>query len=375
MQPLDLAAFRGNAEFVRLLLDYKPDQSKNAALHQAACNGHEAVVRVLLQSPADIDAPDDLGMTALHLASQMGYENVNRLLLERKANVFLKTGSGRSTLYLAARDGKGTLLETLLQHGELHKYKHATEVYVSALHITTNKKQDHVVRMLMENLDGFEEKDQLGGTLLHHACAIGNLDHVNRLLSRGFDPRALDKQKRTGLHHAASAVSAKVLSRLLEEGLDPNQTDIDHWTSLHWAARAGREANVNILLSASGEPKKSSLSNWDPETLALCHGQFKIAKRLRFDEGDQEDRPFSRQVQLSTDVDRRDAVQALRQKDIECDGCDQVRFIIPDALPLFSQDPRRFMAHDIGAPIARNLTFASNVFSPRTTHIHPTDSR
>lgn len=347
MQPLDMAAIRGHDEFVRLLLDYKPDQSKDYALHQAAFNGHEAVVRVLLQSGADVDTPDELGMTALHLASQMGNENITRLLLEQKANAFLKTPHGKSTLYLAARSGKAAVIEMLLQHGGLCKYKYETEVYASALHVATTKKHDHIARMLMENLDGFEWEDRQGRTLLHYACARGNLDLVNRLLSRGFDPSGLDKQKRTSLHHAASAVSAKVLSRLLEEGLDPNQTDIDHWTPLHWAARAGSEANVKILLGASGEQKKPSWSKWDPETLALCHGHFKVAKLLRSEdgtnlqqrqeksgtEGDQEDLSLSRLVQLSTDVDRKDVVRALRQKNIECDGCDQVRLNIY-ALPL-----------------------------------------
>ena len=388
MQPLDMAAFRGHAEFVRLLLNYKPDQSKDSALHQAAFNGHEAVVRVLLQSGADVDTPDELGMTALHLASQMGNENVARLLLEQKANAFLKTRHGRSTLYLAARSGKAAVIESLLQHGGICKYKYETEVYVSALDIATTKKHDHVVRMLMENLEGFEWEDRQGRTLLHYACARGNLDLVNRLLSRGFDPSVLDKQKRTSLHHAASAVSANVLSRLLEEGLDPNQTDIDHWTPLHWAARAGYEANVNILLSASGEQKKPSRSKWDPETLALCHGHFKVASLLRSEdgatlqqrqekygiEGDQEVRPLSRLVQLSTDADRKDAVQALRQKNIECDGCDQVRLkYLCSAFIL--HDLRRFTALGIGAPFAVTLTFASNVFYPRMRPIHHIDLR
>lgn len=335
LQPLDLAAFRGHDEFVRLLLDYKPDQDKISALHQAAFNGHEAVVRVLLQSGAEIDAPDELGLTALHIASHMGYENVIRLLLEQKANVFLKSGDGRSALYLAARWGKGAVMETLLQHRKLYKYNYETEVIVSALHIAATKKHDHVVKVLMENLDDFEWEDRQGRTLLHHARAIGNLDIVNQLLSRGFDPRGLDKQRRTCLHHAASAASDKVLSRLLEEGLDPNQTDIDHWTPLHWAARAGKEANVNILLSASRDQKKPSLSRWDPETLALCHGHFKVARFLHSEdavppqqrrdtsstEGDQ---PLSRLAQLSTDIHRKDAVKALRQNNIFCDGCDHV---------------------------------------------------
>ena len=94
-----------------------------------------------------------------------------------------------------------------------------------------------------------------------------------------------------------------------------------------------------MLLSASGEQKKPSLSKWNPETLALCHGHFKTANLIRSEhetnlqrqgdkcstEEDREDRSLSRLIQISSDVDRKDAVQALRQKDKDCDGCDQVR--------------------------------------------------
>ncbi|MCJ1464603.1 hypothetical protein MMC07_003216 [Pseudocyphellaria aurata] len=294
------------------------------------------IARLQLESGVDVDARDVRGRTALHYASQMGRENVTRLLLEWKANIFLNTGYGKSALHYAARGGWGAVVETLLQHGELHKYKYGTEVYASALHIAATRKQNQVVRIFMDNLDRFEPADSQGRTLLHHACATDDPDLVNRLLSRGFDPRVLDKQMRTCIHHAASAFSAKVLRRLLEEGLDPNQTDIDHWTPLHWAARAGSEASVSILLGARGNQKSPSLSKWDPVTLALFHGHFRIAKLLRAKdntslqqpleissiEGDEEHRQSSPLVQLSTNVHRRDAVQALWHKNFECDGCD-----------------------------------------------------
>ena len=101
-------------------------------------------------------------------------------------------------------------------------------------------------------------------------------------MNLGLDPQALDKQKRTCLHHAAPSGSTKALGRLLEEGLNPTQLDIDCWTPLHWAARSGREASVKLLLSADADrgPSNDFPSKSTPESLALCHGHFKVAKLL-----------------------------------------------------------------------------------------------
>ena len=66
-------------------------QSKDGwtALHQAAINGHEAVVRLLLDNGANIEAKSSLGqglapmMTPLHCAAEMGHGGVLKLLLQR----------------------------------------------------------------------------------------------------------------------------------------------------------------------------------------------------------------------------------------------------------------------------------------------------
>jgi ankyrin repeat protein len=51
------------------------------ALHMAAGNGQEAVVRLLLKRGADVSAKDGDGRTALHWAAINGYDAVERLLL------------------------------------------------------------------------------------------------------------------------------------------------------------------------------------------------------------------------------------------------------------------------------------------------------
>jgi ankyrin repeat protein len=51
----------------------------------AAEKGHEAVVRLLLEAKADVDAKiESYGETALQLAAEEGHEAVVRLLLEAK---------------------------------------------------------------------------------------------------------------------------------------------------------------------------------------------------------------------------------------------------------------------------------------------------
>lgn len=148
MKPIDLASSRGHSEVVQLLLKHTVDQPTNTALHQAAWNEHEAVVRILLQYGASIDAPDKIGMTALHLASQMGHEILIRFLLEKNADINLKTYHGRSAVCLAAQGGYSNVTELLLQHSEHLQYE--TESCGSALHIAFTKGHDHVVQIILE---------------------------------------------------------------------------------------------------------------------------------------------------------------------------------------------------------------------------------
>jgi hypothetical protein len=71
---------------VRLLLDTR-DMDGRTTLQVAAFDGNEAVVRLLLEKGAVVDAEDGKRRTALHKAARNGHESVVQLLLGKGAAI------------------------------------------------------------------------------------------------------------------------------------------------------------------------------------------------------------------------------------------------------------------------------------------------
>jgi len=92
---LHLSAENGHENIVRFLLDSGAETDASdgfgfTALHHAAKNGHTRVVAALLENGADVDATDHQGWTALHLAAKNGYDDIIRLLIQNGANMNAK---------------------------------------------------------------------------------------------------------------------------------------------------------------------------------------------------------------------------------------------------------------------------------------------
>jgi hypothetical protein len=120
--PLSWAAENGHEAVVKLLLESgaeleTADGFGQTPLSWAAENGHEAVVKLLLESGAELETKDGLGRTPLSWAADNGHEAVVKLLLESGAELETADGSRRTPLSWAAERGHEAVVKLLLEKG------------------------------------------------------------------------------------------------------------------------------------------------------------------------------------------------------------------------------------------------------------------
>jgi ankyrin repeat protein len=124
--PLHAAAYSGNFEVVRILIEYDPayinarEDDGWTPLFSASTGRNfrdGSVVRLLLEHGADINAQSQVGWTPLHVASDWGAPEVVRLLLEHGADVEAKGNDGKTALQNAAERGHDEIVKLLREHG------------------------------------------------------------------------------------------------------------------------------------------------------------------------------------------------------------------------------------------------------------------
>ncbi len=112
---LMLAALKGHLSLVEKLIKKGADINKTGwtALHYAATGGQLAIIGVLLDNSAYIDAESPNGSTPLMMAAMYGTPEAVKLLLREGADPALKNQQGMTALQFAERGGRPSCVEAI----------------------------------------------------------------------------------------------------------------------------------------------------------------------------------------------------------------------------------------------------------------------
>lgn len=113
--PLMLAAFKGHLDLVRKLVARDADVNKTGwtPLHYAATGGHVAIIQLLLDEYAYIDAESPNKTTPLMMAAKYGSPEAVKLLLEAGADPTLRNELGLSAVDFAQEAQRKDVAETI----------------------------------------------------------------------------------------------------------------------------------------------------------------------------------------------------------------------------------------------------------------------
>ena len=239
--PLHHAGWSGSVEHADYLVSeqcdvFDQDSDGRTILHIACGEGKLSLVKHLVEKYHFLLAVrDNEGQTPLHRAGWSDSVELLDYLISQQCDVLYRDSDGRTILHNACQGGKLTLV------------KHLVEKYPALLTMRDNKGwtplhkagwfdsvvlADYLITQQCDVLD----KDTCGRTILHIACAEGNLSLVKHLdenysiLLTTRDINAL-----TPLHYAGWSDSMELVNYLISKHCDVFDRDSDGRTILHIA--------------------------------------------------------------------------------------------------------------------------------------------
>jgi ankyrin repeat protein len=282
--PLHNAAQKGQLVVAKFLLTNGADveakdrtRAEKTPLQVAAAEGNAAMVELLLNHKAKINAANSAGNTALHFATDHGFKNVVELLLARGAEVSTKHTFGATPLHDAIANGYKAVAEVLLSHGaEVNGapalFQLNDQTYRGMpLHVAAQRGDAAATEMLLTHKADVNALDQAGQTPLHLAAAGGHTSVASLLLAHGaqVDPKR-PGDGGTPLLAAVEAGQKEMVSLLLENKAEPNVRKSGNWTLLMMAASQSSIEILNLLLATKADPNlKSSDGNYSASMAAL----------------------------------------------------------------------------------------------------------
>lgn len=262
---LVMAAYLGNAEIVKLLLEGGANVNDRISggwngfmqYVERVKAGKQPPTLTLNQFIPDMridpnNLPRLIGdqeeeLNAIMVASFRGYEDVVDLLLERKADLGANTKRGWSPLIFAATRNYPSIVEKLIKAGA-----------------------------------GVDHRDKSMNTALIYAVLSGSNDSVKILLANGAstDDKLFSPVKYSPLQLAAALKNFQAVQYLVEAGADINFTGLSIKNAFVFAVENGDYQTVKYFVEKGCDINTNGLTGPSPLKIAKTKGYKDIAQLL-----------------------------------------------------------------------------------------------
>src|SRR5579863_572800 len=239
----------------------------------AVANNNRDAVQALLQSKADVNAPQADGTTALHWAARWDDLETADLLIRAGADPKTANQDGATPMFLAAQNGNAAMIEKLLKAGadpNAPVLSHGE----TALMLAARSGSVAAVKVLLDRGAKPDARDTLRGTTpAMWAAEEGHTSVLQLLAQRGGDLNAqsaiLTPPRRRGLGLAPAGSDNTGAPRT--GGLTP----------LLFAIRQGEMDCVKYLLTAAhADVNRTSVDGSSPLLVAVQNGFYDLASYL-----------------------------------------------------------------------------------------------
>ncbi|KAL3317691.1 Ankyrin-3 [Cichlidogyrus casuarinus] len=270
-------------------------------LHIAVFTGYIDMVKLLLTSGANPNAPTKDAYTTLHVASKRGLKEMLSTLLDAGANVEAKNKRGFTALHIAAKHGQVSAMKMLMHYSNVQKSHCDVNAQgrnqLTPLHLAVHYNQLEAVQFLLENRANpycrlliAQEMDpskivnaesNLGFTALHLACQEGHEDMVSLLIQHKVDVKHHAQNGLVPLHLAAEADKVVIAQMLIMAGSEISPRTKAGYTPLHTAAHLGHLAMCRFLLQQPGlDVNEPNHNNCTALHLATKQGHSEVVQLL-----------------------------------------------------------------------------------------------
>ncbi|RUS77342.1 hypothetical protein EGW08_014896 [Elysia chlorotica] len=213
------SAARNDIEEVKRLLQNKvsPDVTNEdglTALHQCCIDDNEAMLKLLLDYGANVNACDSEMWTPLHAAATCGHVTLCKHLIDRGAQLLAVNADGNMPYDICEDEITLDYIETEMAKNGI------TQEQIDNTRLTTERQMLNDLKQVANAGGDLEIRDHQGASMLHIAAANGYMDVADFLLDHHVSVDSCDAESWQPIHAASYWGQLDILELLVQNGAD-----------------------------------------------------------------------------------------------------------------------------------------------------------